>query len=87
MIARLTGIPAGSLHRELRLLAEAGLLVAERQGNQIRYSANEAAAVFEPLAAVLEKAAGAPPLLEDHAEEHSIAPPEKPRRERARRRR
>jgi len=87
MIARLTGIPAGSLHRELRLLAEVGLLVAERQGNQIRYSANEAAPVFEPLAAVLEKAAGAVPLLEDHSEEHSIDLPEKPRRGRARRRR
>src|SRR6185295_17276397 len=28
MISRLTGVPAGSLHRELRLLAAAGLLVA-----------------------------------------------------------
>jgi DNA-binding transcriptional ArsR family regulator len=84
MIARLTGIPAGSLHRELRLLAEAGLLVAERQGNQIRYSANEAAPVFEPLAKVLERTAGAPPLLEDHSEEHSI---ERTRRTRARRER
>lgn len=86
MIARLTGIPAGSLHRELRRLADAGLLVGERQGNQIRYSANEAAPVFKPLAAVLEKTAGAPPLLEDHSEEHSIEMPEKPRRARARRR-
>lgn len=88
MIARLTGIPAGSLHRELRLLASAGLLAAERQGNQIRYSANESSPVFEPLAAVLEKTAGAPPLLEDHSEEHSIElppRPAKPRRARARR--
>jgi DNA-binding transcriptional ArsR family regulator len=87
MIARLTGIPAGSLHRELRLLAEAGLLIAERQGNQIRYSANESAPVFESLAAVLEKTAGAPPLLEDHSAEHSIVLPAKPRRARARRER
>ena len=90
LIARLTGIPAGSLHRELRLLAEAGLLVAERQGNQIRYSANESSPVFEPLAAVLEKTAGAPPLLEDHSEEHSIELPPAPtrtRRTRARRER
>lgn len=85
MIARLTGVPAGSLHRELRLLAGAGLLNAERQGNQIRYSANEASPVFEPLAAILERTAGAPPVLEDHSEEHSIELPAKPRRVRARR--
>jgi DNA-binding transcriptional ArsR family regulator len=86
MIARLTGVPAGSLHRELRLLAYAGLLVGERQGNQIRYSANQASPVFAELAAVLEKTAGAPPLLEDHSEEHSIELPEKAKRSRRARR-
>lgn len=79
MIARLTGIPAGSLHRELRQLAEAGLLSAVRIGNQVHYSANEASPVFSELAAVLEKTAGAPPTLEDHSAEHSIEPP--PRQE------
>ena len=85
MIARLTGVPAGSLHRELRLLADAGLLLAQRQGNQIRYRANEGSPVFEALAEVLEKTAGAPPVLEDHSEEHSIALPPKTGRARARR--
>ena len=84
MIARLTGIPAGSLHRELRLLADAGLLDAERIGNQIHYSANEDSPVFDDLAALLEKAAGAPPVLEDHSAEHSIEMPHKPRRRKAR---
>jgi DNA-binding transcriptional ArsR family regulator len=79
MIARLTGVPAGSLHRELRQLAEAGLLSAERIGNQIHYSANEASPVFDELAAVLEKTAGAPPTLEDHSAEHSIEPPPRPK--------
>ena len=79
MISRLTGVPAGSLHRELRQLAEAGLLNAERIGNQIHYSANEASPVFEELAAVLEKTAGAPPTLDDHSAEHSIEPPPRPR--------
>ena len=78
MIARLTGVPAGSLHRELRLLADAGLLQAERVGNQIHYSANEASPVFGELAAVLEKTAGAPPTLEDHSAEHSIELPPRP---------
>ena len=75
MISRLTGVPAGSLHRELRQLAEAGLLNAERIGNQIHYSANEASPVFEELAGMLEKTAGAPPTLDDHSAEHSIDPP------------
>ena len=82
MIARLTGIPAGSLHRELRQLAEAGLLSAEPIGNQLHYSANEASPVFGELAAVLEKTAGAPPTLDDHSVEHSIElpPPPRPKR-------
>ena len=75
MISRLTGVPAGSLHRELRQLAQAGLLSAERIGNQIHYSANEESPVFEELAAMLEKTAGAPPTLDDHSAEHSIEPP------------
>jgi len=79
MIARLTGIPAGSLHRELRQLAEAGLLGVEPIGNQLHYSANEASPVFEELAAVLEKTAGAPPTLDDHSAEHSIELPPAPK--------
>lgn len=80
MIARLTGIPAGSLHRELRHLAEAGLLVAERSGNQVLYSANQSSSIFRELSAILDKTAGAPPMLEDHSEEHSIEmPPPRPK--------
>ena len=86
MIARLTGIPAGSLHRELRQLAGAGLLTAEPIGNQIHYSANEDAPVFGDLAAVLEITGGAPPVLEDHSEEHSIELPPRPKARKKRRR-
>ncbi len=60
-IARLTGIPAGSLHRELRLLAEAGLLRVERSGNQVRYSANADFPVYAELAGILQKTGEAPP--------------------------
>lgn len=74
MIARLTGVPAGSLHRELRLLANAGLLIAERSGNQIRYSANEESPVFRDLAAMLDKTAGTPPTLHEHAAEYTVEP-------------
>jgi hypothetical protein len=76
MIARLTGIPAGSLHRELRQLADTGLLSAERVGNQIHYSANESSSIFEELSAILDKTAGAPPMLDDASEEHSIEMPQ-----------
>jgi DNA-binding transcriptional ArsR family regulator len=72
MIARLTGVPAGSLHRELRLLYDVGLLHGSRIGNQVHYSANRDLPVFKELASMLEKTAGAPPMLEDHSEEHSI---------------
>jgi len=74
MIARLTGVPAGSLHRELKQLAEAELVVAERSGNQLLYSANERSPVFHELAAVLDKTAGTPPTLHEHAEEYSVEP-------------
>lgn len=76
MIARLTGVPAGSLHRELRLLADAGLLRAERTGNQIRYSANEDSPVYHELAAMVDKTAGAPPTLQQHAAEYTVQPPQ-----------
>jgi len=74
MIARLTGVPAGSLHRELRQLADAGLLVAERSGNQVLYSANEASPIFAELASVLDKTAGTTPTLQEHAVEYTIEP-------------
>jgi hypothetical protein len=86
MISRLTGIPAGSLHRELRQLADASLLNARRVGNQIHYSANEASPIFDELASVLEKTAGAPPTLEDHSAEHSIELPPPPPKAAAKRR-
>jgi predicted nucleotidyltransferase len=59
-IARLTGIPAGSLHRELRLLAEAGLLRMERSGNRVRYSANPDFPVYAELTGILHKTGAAP---------------------------
>jgi predicted nucleotidyltransferase len=75
MISRLTGVPAGSLHRELRQLADAELLVASRSGNQVLYSANEGSPVFRELAAMLDKTAGTTPTLHDHAAEYTVDPP------------
>lgn len=54
-IARLTGIPAGSLHRELRLLAEAELLMRQSVGRQVYYQANRQSPIFEELAGIFRK--------------------------------
>ena len=57
-IARVTGISPGTLHRELRALADLGLLSRRETGRQVFYSANRRAAVFKDLASFLRKTAG-----------------------------
>jgi predicted nucleotidyltransferase len=64
-IARRTGLPSGTLTRELNRLAEAGLLKRVRQGNQRLYSANRACPVFEEVAGILRKTAGLADVLAD----------------------
>jgi predicted nucleotidyltransferase len=64
-ISRLTGVPAGSLHRELRALTEAGLLLREPAGNQVRYRANRACSIFPELAGIFRKTAGMVDLLRE----------------------
>lgn len=73
-IARLTGVPAGSLHRELRLLADAGLLHVERSGNQVRYSANPEFPVYAELTGILHKTGERPPRLQGAAVAYAAAP-------------
>ena len=67
-LARLTGASAGSLHRELRMLADAGLLRRQEVGRQVHYRANEASPVFEELAGLLRKTAGLADVLRDALE-------------------
>jgi predicted nucleotidyltransferase len=62
-IARRTGLPAGTLNRELARLADAGLLKRERRGNQLLYSAERACPVFEELASILRKTSGVAEVL------------------------
>lgn len=64
-ISRLTGVPAGSLHRELRALTEAGLLLREPMGNQVRYRANRASQIYPELAEIFRKTAGLVDLLRE----------------------
>ncbi|NOQ41277.1 MAG: nucleotidyltransferase domain-containing protein, partial [Desulfuromusa sp.] len=62
-IARLTGIPAGSLHRELSLLAKAELLVRQKEGHQVYYQANRQSLIFSELAGIFRKTAGLPDII------------------------
>jgi predicted nucleotidyltransferase len=62
-IARRTGLPSGTLTRELGRLAEAGILKRERRGNQLLYGAERACPVFEELASILRKTSGVAEVL------------------------
>ncbi len=54
-ISRLTGVAAGSLHRELRQLYHAGLLLRLHNGNNVFYQANTSSQLFPELAAIFHK--------------------------------
>jgi predicted nucleotidyltransferase len=64
-IARLTGIVPGSLHRELKQLAKAGLLVREESGNHVLYRANRACPIYEELAGIFRKTIGLADILRE----------------------
>jgi predicted nucleotidyltransferase len=64
-IARLTGVVPGSLHRELKQLHEAGLLLREEAGNQVRYCANRECPIFPELAAIFRKTSGLAEVLRE----------------------
>lgn len=51
-IARRTEVPVGSLHRELKTLADAGVLVRTPMDNQVRYQADTQCPIFEQLAGI-----------------------------------
>ncbi|MDZ7789920.1 MAG: helix-turn-helix domain-containing protein [Xanthomonadales bacterium] len=64
-IARLTGVPPGSLHRELRTLTETGLLLREPVGNQVHYSANRNCPIYPELAEIFRQTTGLADLLRE----------------------
>lgn len=57
-VARRTGLPAGTITRELTKLTEVGLLRREKRGNQQVYSANTGGPIFAELASILRKTSG-----------------------------
>lgn len=64
-IARLTDTLAGSLHKELARLADAGILSKEQIGNQLQYAADRQCPIYEELASILRKTAGLTEVLAD----------------------
>ncbi len=64
-LGRMTGISAGSIHRELKAMAESGLLLREQVGNQVLYQANEACPIYPELATIFRKTIGLSDLLGD----------------------
>jgi len=64
-IARLTGTVAGTLHKELSKLADAGILFKQTSGNQVLYQANRNGLIFEELSSILRKTSGIVDVLAD----------------------
>jgi predicted nucleotidyltransferase len=62
-IARRTGLPAGTISRELGRLAEVGLLRREKRGNQQVYSADTTSPIHAELASILRKTSGLADVL------------------------
>ena len=60
---RLTGVPAGSLHRELKQLTAGGLLSRSVAGNQVHYQLDRRCPIQEELAGILRKTAGLADVL------------------------
>ena len=57
-IARATHTQPGTVRRELALLARAGVLERDVQGNQVRFRANERYPIYEELRSILKKTSG-----------------------------
>lgn len=53
-LSRLIGVSVGSFHREVKLLADSGLLTKTEVGNQVKYQANTLCPAFPHLVALLE---------------------------------
>ncbi len=87
-LARITGASPGSLHRDLRTLANLGLLLREEIGRQVHYRANPACPCFDELTALLRSTADVPvtaqraaeaaaPVLHSPVAAYRVAPREK----------
>ncbi len=62
-LARLTAKAPGTLLRELKVLADVGVLVRTRIGNQVHFQANPACPIFEELRGIMKKTSGVADVL------------------------
>lgn len=62
-LARIAGLSAPSLMRELRELAELGVVNKEKDGNRVNYSANTESPLYDPICILVRKAEGGERLL------------------------
>lgn len=67
-LLRLTGLGSASLQRELKRLAEAGLVSSVRVGNLRRFQANAESPVYGELVALTRKTLGVEPMLREALE-------------------
>ena len=64
-LLRLTGLGSASLQRELKKLADAGLVRSEKVGNLRRFQVNPESPVYEELVGLTRKMLGAQPMLRE----------------------
>lgn len=64
-IVRFADAGIGTVHRELQRLESAGLITAQKIGNQKHYQANRAAAIFEELQGIVIKTVGLADVLRE----------------------
>jgi len=57
-LVRVTGSGTGAVQRELKALAEAGIIIRTKQGKQVYYQANDRSAVYPELKSLIMKTAG-----------------------------
>jgi predicted nucleotidyltransferase len=62
-LARMTGIALGPVQRELRQLADSGLVIRRTLGTNTLYSANEASPVFDEIRSLVAKTVGIHDIL------------------------
>jgi len=64
-IARSLDKPAGTLLRELQVLAAAGVLVRKPVGNQVHFQANPTCPIYDELRGILKKTVGVADVLRE----------------------
>jgi DNA-binding transcriptional ArsR family regulator len=62
-IVRMTGVGQGAVQRELKQLADAGIITASRQGRMVYYKANRDCPIYDELHRLMTKTAGLADVL------------------------